>query len=775
MWNEWFDLAVILTHVYRTHDKDYVMFTQQIGDGCISEENLAKLHACKGKPAHPDENIYAWTNREVKEENGKYLESIPGAEIIIDATSQVHAGVEDFCGSENMEIAYAQIRRRLHSDDLVPRFVSKCGADVILTANIAPEIGLYNGLRGVIRSFLAPGGLIPEGAIVLDRSPDNQNGLVWDSLRAFTPVVEWENGILHIVQDFTFSQAVRSTTGRKSKCTVEYNIVPLTIGKCSTLNKCIGREDEHVRLVLTSSNMPTNLAYIGLTRMKNGWGSLGLTENFDLRSIKMDPKCRELMQGMEKIMDELHVISLRGETTLDQYATRFEAVARQAARLGTPSVPAPMVDDEHNPELQIMSTSVTLRLDRKMQQFAHVLCTAGYVNPTPKSRTFYDMSSIPQHWFRDIVRYAMSSTNKNKAATQFIQVWDHNAHVTRRNCAGVLMCEHFNNTEDPCIWATSRISGQGKEASVSKLCPVHGGVQSSRKCGAVFLMYAEAEPWKDPANQRHGFLMTDHDHPAWSRSVTLHANSKQLIHDAVARNSNITYRQLVSGVSLQSRPATEGCLVRDDPALSNSTLVSKHLRLARKELGATAIATGLVAEVENALVELPDDMYIKSPLRLLRGPMPMVLCATDEQLFYACSSEHFTSQSIDFTFAEVLKPVDCMDNHSTDFDVGMTLTLWRIYAIKKSAEATEFYLLQFLKECHRCGLEFVFGVSIVSLIIDFHYGQALGVLRCLITVLGQVYLTFRGGLGGHVPMVAAVCIIKGGSQGSLVGSQVGLW
>ena len=754
MWNEWFDAAVILTQVYRTSDKDYVLFTQQVGDENVSEDNYTKLLACKGKPVPHSANVYAWTNRECKERNDAYLRELPGNQIAIEATTQTDEHAEAICGFENIEAAHTKLRRRLQTNDEVPRFFSKCGASVILTASLAPELGLYNGIRGTIHAFLQPGDPVPNGAIVV---PSNgQAPATWQGSRDHTPVVAWDNGILHIVTDYTFSEVVRNMAGHKSRLFVHVSIPPLAVGKCLTLNKCIGREDDDVLLILPSASTPPNLGYIGLTRMKRGWASLCLTHDFNIKSIRMDSRCRELMQGLEAKMDGLHVVTLRDESSMGTYAARFAMVAKQASLLDTPSVPAPLEDDASNPNVKLMPTLVTLKVNRKMQQFTHVVCTPGYVNPAPSSWTFYDMSGLPPHWFRDIVRFSTATTSKNKPAHQEISVWGTSALVTRRSCAGVLMCEHYSDSEAPCTWATIRRSAPGKgPAAESKLCPVHQSVQSSPKCGAFFQMYEEAEPWGDPDNQRFGLLMSDHTHPPWSKAATLHADTKGLIRDAVIKNKNVTYRQFVSGVSLQNRSAAQGCLIHDDPALSNTELVSKHMRLCRKEMGVAAMANGHVAEVENALMELPGDMYVKSPLSLLRGPTPMVLCASDMQLFYACSPDHFTSQSIDFTFAEVQKPMDCMDNHSTDFDEGMTLTLWRIYAIKKSAEATEFYLSTFAKECRRRGLEFICGVSIISLIIDFHYGQALGVLRWLITELGQeegveMFLTLLRGCGTHL-------------------------
>jgi hypothetical protein len=120
-----------------------------------------------------------------------------------------------------------------------------------------------------------------------------------------------------------------------------------------------------------------------------------------------------------------------------------------------------------------------------------------------------------------------------------------------------------------------------------------------------------------------------------------------------------------------------------------------------------------------------------------------------------CSNIYFTGQAWDFTFAEVAGVMDCFNSHSMDLDAGIVLTLFRIYASAKSARATAFYLHHLELECSRRGFEFVWGESIVFLIVDSHYGQANGLLQHLITKFGledgaKMYTTLLAGCQTHL-------------------------
>lgn len=162
--------------------------------------------------------------------------------------------------------------------------------------------------------------------------------------------------------------------------------------------------------------------------------------------------------------------------------------------------------------------------------------------------------------------------------------------------------------------------------------------------------------------------------------------------------------------------------------------------------------------VEQAQRKLGEVSYIQSNLELLRGPMPMLFCATPEMMYFFCSKEQFLVHSIDFTFDEVLGEMDDWDDHAIDFELGLTLPFFRIFARLKSAEATEYYLDNLNKVLESQGYEFRWGESITCLIVDFHYGQALGILRHLIKKFGHeegvaMFLKLITGCGVHLKKV----------------------
>ena len=84
-------------------------------------------------------------------------------------------------------------------------------------------------------------------------------------------------------------------------------MLPLGLGKCITLHQCIGREDDDVLRMLVSPQLPENLALIGFGRTRRGRDGLYLPRGFDIRSIKMDPKCTKRIRSLEERADALWV------------------------------------------------------------------------------------------------------------------------------------------------------------------------------------------------------------------------------------------------------------------------------------------------------------------------------------------------------------------------------------------------------------------------------------------------------------------------------------
>ena len=93
--------------------------------------------------------------------------------------------------------------------------------------------------------------------------------------------------------------------GRSKPIYAAYCMLPLDLGKCITLHQCIGREDDDILLMLVSPQLPENLALIGFGRTQKGWDGFYLPRGFDIRSIKMDPKCTKRIRSLEERADAL--------------------------------------------------------------------------------------------------------------------------------------------------------------------------------------------------------------------------------------------------------------------------------------------------------------------------------------------------------------------------------------------------------------------------------------------------------------------------------------
>jgi hypothetical protein len=167
--------------------------------------------------------------------------------------------------------------------------------------------------------------------------------------------------------------------------------------------------------------------------------------------------------------------------------------------------------------------------------------------------------------------------------------------------------------------------------------------------------------------------------------------------------------------------------------------------------------------VENAQRSLGEVNYIRTLPAQMGVPMGCCWVGTDVQFAAACSSEQFLCWQVDFTFAEVLHPVDCWDVHSIDLDSMQALPLPQCYAISKDAAAHQHYWAVFEKVCKEHGFNFQWEHSVNCIIMDFHLGQALGLLRHLISIFGpeggpQVFLRLVRGCQVHLKKILSKAI-----------------
>ena len=202
-YEEWFNNAVILSTVYRTNDKGYISFVQRVGENCITEQDAVDLRSRVGKEPPPGVKVYAWSNREVHAINAKYVADHPGDTVAFTATAQHDTGAESKCGEDHIQAAYAILRDRLHSRSSVPTFEAKAGCEVVLEANVDPANGLHKGRRGVIQKFVQERCELPPNTMVYCDG----------DLPSNTPLVAWDNGSLHAVTSYAFSQPIRDLHG----------------------------------------------------------------------------------------------------------------------------------------------------------------------------------------------------------------------------------------------------------------------------------------------------------------------------------------------------------------------------------------------------------------------------------------------------------------------------------------------------------------------------------------------------------------------------------
>lgn len=432
--------------------------------------------------------------------------------------------------------------------------------------------------------------------------------------------------------------------------------------------------------------------------------------------------------------------------------------------------PLPISDDsEDNTDMQLQPNMIEIKINKKPQLFKHVICKPGVCPLNPQFGTFYEMTGLSEHWFRDGVLLATSSRYKSSKTKQKVKAWgDAEATFSRRGCNGVDHCGFVESgnqsvTEKPdCLWSVSRKNNCQTRTGTSnphRTCPEHDTLESSGECRAMFAMLEECDPIS-LEGKRFGLVTfgSDHNHWCWSMAP-LSAASKNLIEIAVKANPRITYRQLVSGQCIEGRTESDGSLVRDDPAFANRSMVAYHITRVRRKFGSKCKEAGLVAQAAEAIEYFSgaNTSYVLTEAKLARGLMPLVVCATDEQLYLLCSSKYCTGIAIDFTFREC-SDLDCFNGHSMDARIVTVLTLFRIYAQAKSAKATAWYLYHLRRECSKRGFELIWDESIVCVMVDFHHGQANGFLHHLISIFGEeegaiMYTKLLSGCQTHLSKV----------------------
>lgn len=372
-------------------------------------------------------------------------------------------------------------------------------------------------------------------------------------------------------------------------------------------------------------------------------------------------------------------------------------------------------------------------------EFTHFVVEPSCIPKVPKELSFYTMSSLPEgsattnkgsNWFRDGVHYATSSSYKTRKSKETIEVWGTQAETTVRQCNGALVCGTAG-----CKWSVSKRFVTSKQES-DRHCPVHHTELISVNCAAKWKFYHEIAGPNGQSQGREGLLTYVGQSPNCKPFSMSHLKpkSKAFIAEVVSNDPSVTYRQLVGGKYTGCSDVSKR-LVKEDPAFANEDLVAKHIKRCRLSVNNRKKETGIIRMVQDAMDRLKGE-YVVSGISLARGPTPCVICADERQLYFLCSPKHFTIQVADNTYGEVSGAWDDWDQHGLCTDKMMTLCLFRIYGVAKSATAFAFYLHHLRRECELQGFTLEWGVSIIAQGVDFHHGQALGFLRHFIEVYG---------------------------------------
>ena len=259
----------------------------------LSEASVKQILARVGQRA-PDGTLnLAWSNREVDAGNRKYLQAAPNEPIEWTSPVEVPDDAEVQCGLENIEVATRRLVKRfpeyLRTNEVV-RFEAKVGVDVVLDAHVDPNNGLYKGKRGKVVS--------------LQSSESGGESL---------PMVQFD-GVDEpvLVGPFSFEEPIRNVNGYLpiQPLNVSVEIVPLRLGRWSTLTKSIGAEYDNVKLHLNSEALWAPLGFIGFSRVRS-FGGLHLENGFKIGCIKLARECLAYQHGLEQRMGDLNVVRLR--------------------------------------------------------------------------------------------------------------------------------------------------------------------------------------------------------------------------------------------------------------------------------------------------------------------------------------------------------------------------------------------------------------------------------------------------------------------------------
>jgi ATP-dependent DNA helicase PIF1 len=273
----WRDAAFVcreLTTVFRQSEVAMVSALTKIRRGQLDDEVRGFVAACTSRELPPDDEIkptvlYA-RNKDVSAENETNLHALPGDAVVFNAADAVYPrkGAPAWARDKLLRDAFFR-------SALVPeRVVLKVGAQVMLTKN-APEEGLVNGSRGVVKHFIGKEESVENlTARIRLSSPDSPARLVLDAqleairngpAAATYPVVLFCNGRQLLCGPTDFRHRIYMTGDCRR---VQ---VPLKLAWALTVHKCQGDTLDKVRVDLNGCFAPGQ-CYVALSRAKSTAG-----------------------------------------------------------------------------------------------------------------------------------------------------------------------------------------------------------------------------------------------------------------------------------------------------------------------------------------------------------------------------------------------------------------------------------------------------------------------------------------------------------------------
>ena len=272
-WAECVDEVIELDSVFRQADTSLVSVLNSVRRGIVDKAVISAFSPCVGRTFDVSDGIVATqlfaTRAQVKDENVERLHQL---------TSPPHTFIALDRGNEQF---LETLKKGCNAADSL---ILKVGAQVMLLKNLATEMGLVNGSRGVVVDFLP--------------APDVGNGsdikVDWKLIHGENrwPVVRFISGQTRVCTPETWSVEV-GTRPMASRTQV-----PLMLAWSITMHKCQGMTLDRVSLHL-GSVFAHGQAYVALSRIRS-LESLSIRDQFEARVINAHPKALSFYEQLRK-------------------------------------------------------------------------------------------------------------------------------------------------------------------------------------------------------------------------------------------------------------------------------------------------------------------------------------------------------------------------------------------------------------------------------------------------------------------------------------------